>query len=134
MLRIQKVEQVHTFPYTALGWAVSDIRRTVQDLRIAELEIRPETGRTHQIRVHLASAGLPIVGDAVYGRARGDDARLGRPALHAAQLGFLHPRTGAPQSFEAPLPPDLLELVASLALEGEPALPPIGPGRTGGQR
>lgn len=101
---------------------------------IAELEIRPETGRTHQIRVHLASAGLPIVGDAVYGRARGDDARLGRPALHAAQLGFLHPRTGAPQSFEAPLPPDLLELVASLALEGEPALPPIGPGRTGGQR
>lgn len=87
---------------------------------IAELEIRPETGRTHQIRVHLASAGLPIVGDVVYGRARGDDATLGRPALHAARLGFLHPITGARHAFEAPLPADLLALVASLRLEPEP--------------
>ncbi len=100
---------------------------------IAELEIRPETGRTHQIRVHLASAGLPIVGDTVYGRARGAEARLGRPALHAAQLGFVHPRTGVRHSFEAPLPPDLLDLVASLELVAEPVLPTTGPGRTGGR-
>lgn len=90
---------------------------------VAELEIRPETGRTHQIRVHLASAGLPVVGDVVYGRARGEEARLGRPALHAAHLGFDHPRTGAHLGFDAPLPPDLIGLVASLCLEpvtGEP--------------
>jgi len=101
---------------------------------IAELEIRPETGRTHQIRVHLASAGMPVVGDVVYGRARGDAARLGRPALHAARLGFVHPRTGARHAFEAPLPPDLAALVASLALEPEQAMgsepePEPGPAR-----
>lgn len=84
---------------------------------IAELEIRPETGRTHQIRVHLASAGLPVVGDVVYGRARGEEARLGRPALHAAHLGFVHPRTGAQLGFDAPLPADLVALAAALRLE-----------------
>jgi 23S rRNA pseudouridine1911/1915/1917 synthase len=78
------------------------------------LELRPETGRTHQIRVHLASVGLPIVGDAVYGRVRGAGQALGRPALHAALLGFSHPRTGARLKFEAPLPPDLAELLAGL--------------------
>lgn len=98
---------------------------------IAELEIRPETGRTHQIRVHLASAGLPIVGDVVYGRARGNDARLGRPALHAARLGFVHPRSGLRQTFDAPLPPDLVALVASLALVPEPEPQAVGPGRSG---
>lgn len=87
--------------------------------RIAELEIRPETGRTHQIRVHLASAGLPLVGDVVYGRARGHAAALGRPALHAARLGFVHPRTGQRHRYEAELPTDLLELAASLDLEPE---------------
>jgi len=78
------------------------------------LEIRPETGRTHQIRVHLASIGLPIVGDPVYGRARSGGAAPGRPALHAARLGFAHPRTGEPLRFEAPLPQDLAELLADL--------------------
>ena len=95
---------------------------------VAELEIRPETGRTHQIRVHLASAGLPVVGDVVYGRARGDEAILGRPALHAARLGFDHPRTGERLVFEAPLPADLLALVASLSLEpDESPAEPKGP-------
>jgi 23S rRNA pseudouridine1911/1915/1917 synthase len=80
----------------------------------SELEIRPETGRTHQIRVHLAAAGLPLVGDTVYGRARGRDALLGRPALHAEHLGFEHPGSGERLHFNAPLPQDLLELVAGL--------------------
>jgi 23S rRNA pseudouridine1911/1915/1917 synthase len=76
------------------------------------LEIRPETGRTHQIRVHLASVGLPLAGDPVYG-AGGRDARraaaeLTRPALHAARLGFDHPRGGRRLVFEAPLPEDLI--------------------------
>ena len=80
------------------------------------LEVRPETGRTHQIRVHLASVGLPIVGDPVYGR-RGRtplDTRLQRPALHAAVLGFTHPLSGERMRFEAPLPEDLEAALAAL--------------------
>jgi len=80
----------------------------------ALLEIHPETGRTHQIRVHLASAGLPIVGDPVYGRAREPGLALDRPALHAAVLGFTHPRTGECMRFEAPLPMDLAAALAAL--------------------
>lgn len=79
-----------------------------------------ETGRTHQIRVHLMHLGHPVVGDATYGvgRERGVAAadrawaaslakRVGRQFLHAAELRFRHPRTGAEMRFEAPLPPDL---------------------------
>jgi 23S rRNA pseudouridine1911/1915/1917 synthase len=96
----------------------------------SELEIRPETGRTHQIRVHLASAGLPIVGDVVYGRARGREAELGRPALHAECLGFDHPGRGGDRvRFEAPLPEDLRQLVAGFGTPEEIALadPAEGP-------
>jgi len=78
------------------------------------LEVRPETGRTHQIRVHLAATGLPIVGDAVYGRSRAKAFEITRPALHAAVLGFDHPRSGERHRFEAPLPPDFAELVELL--------------------
>jgi 23S rRNA pseudouridine1911/1915/1917 synthase len=89
---------------------------------MAWLEIRPETGRTHQIRVHLASVGLPIAGDPVYGkggarpRPGGPAVRLpDRPALHAAVLEFAHPRTGERLRFEAPLPEDLALALADLA-------------------
>jgi 23S rRNA pseudouridine1911/1915/1917 synthase len=79
----------------------------------AWLEVRPETGRTHQIRVHLASAGLPIVGDPVYGRKVRE--LLERPALHAAVLGFTHPGSGEFMRFEAALPaPDQHSTVSSL--------------------
>ena len=80
------------------------------------LEVRPRTGRTHQIRVHLAAIGLPIVGDPVYGR-RGRtpvESALSRPALHAEKLGFAHPRTGAWLAFSAPLPPDFAGLLDTL--------------------
>ena len=79
------------------------------------LEVRPETGRTHQIRVHLAATGLPIVGDAVYGRSRAKAFEITRPALHALVLGFDHPRSGERHRFEAPLPRDFAELVDLLA-------------------
>jgi 23S rRNA pseudouridine1911/1915/1917 synthase len=87
------------------------------DLLRAELE----TGRTHQIRVHLAHIGHPVVGDLVYGGGQpaisGPDrgwarqlaGRVPRQFLHAAQLVFMHPRTGQPMSFESPLPPPLAE-------------------------
>jgi 23S rRNA pseudouridine1911/1915/1917 synthase len=82
-----------------------------------KLEIRPETGRTHQIRVHLSAHGLPLLGDETYGQAAGGAfARgLGRPALHAAVLGFVHPVSGERLRFEAPLPADLVALEQTLA-------------------
>jgi 23S rRNA pseudouridine1911/1915/1917 synthase len=64
--------------------------------------------------VHLAAAGLPIVGDPVYGRAKREERDLDRPALHAQVLGFEHPRTGERLRFEAPPPADLLRLLADL--------------------
>jgi 23S rRNA pseudouridine1911/1915/1917 synthase len=78
------------------------------------LAVFPETGRTHQIRVHLASAGLPVVGDPLYGRAKRGTRGLDRPALHAQVLGFTHPRTGERLRFEVPPPADLERLLAHL--------------------
>jgi 23S rRNA pseudouridine1911/1915/1917 synthase len=76
------------------------------------LECRLETGRTHQIRVHLASIGHPIEGDPVYG---GRGPRLfARQALHAWKLAFLHPRSGEAVRFESPLPHDMQELLQRL--------------------
>jgi 23S rRNA pseudouridine1911/1915/1917 synthase len=90
------------------------VRRRFPASGVILLEVRPKTGRTHQIRVHLAATGLPIVGDTVYGRARGRSFQIARPALHAAVLGFDHPRSGERQRFEAPLPADFAELVDTL--------------------
>ncbi|MGZ5040856.1 MAG: RluA family pseudouridine synthase [Usitatibacter sp.] len=77
------------------------------------LECDLETGRTHQIRVHLASIGHPLEGDPVYAK-RGEPQALGRQALHAWKLAFLHPRTGALQAFEAPIPADFRALLEAL--------------------
>jgi 23S rRNA pseudouridine1911/1915/1917 synthase len=78
------------------------------------VDCRLETGRTHQIRVHLAAIGHPVAGDVRYG---GGEARLAleRPFLHAHRLGFDHPRTGARLSFSSPLPPDLTAVLAELS-------------------
>jgi 23S rRNA pseudouridine1911/1915/1917 synthase len=73
----------------------------------ALLRVTLETGRTHQIRVHLSSVDLPVSGDPVYGRE--GDLGLRRQFLHAARIAFLHPWTGKEVSVESPLPPDLAE-------------------------
>lgn len=84
------------------------------------VEAMPQTGRTHQIRVHLASLGHPVVGDTTYGapaklRFKGnEEPTLPRTFLHAAKLAFTHPLTGAPLELEAPLPEDLLAFLACL--------------------
>jgi 23S rRNA pseudouridine1911/1915/1917 synthase len=76
------------------------------------LACRLETGRTHQIRVHLASLGHPLVGDPTYGRKRG--IAFGRQALHAWRLGLIHPSSKKPAQWESPLPPDFAMLLAML--------------------
>jgi 23S rRNA pseudouridine1911/1915/1917 synthase len=89
----------------------------------ARIACRLETGRTHQIRVHLASLGCPVLGDAVYGsgppaapvREAMAAAGLARQALHAAVLGFVHPVSGAALRFESPLPQDMATLQAKLS-------------------
>jgi len=100
--------------------AVTHFRRLERWIAADFLEARLETGRTHQIRVHLASAGHPVVGDREYGGAaeRGVSGpgrawavelarRVDRQFLHAYELGFRHPRSGQPLLFRSPLPPDL---------------------------
>ncbi len=76
------------------------------------LACRLETGRTHQIRVHLASLGHPLVGDAAYGKRSA--LRFGRQALHAARLTLVHPVTGALRTWESPLPADFAALLREL--------------------
>jgi 23S rRNA pseudouridine1911/1915/1917 synthase len=97
--------------------------RLVTPLRAAALvECRLETGRTHQVRVHMASIGHPLLGDPVYGRSRPEHRELlkrlnfTRQALHAAALGFIHPVSKENLSFESPLPSDIQELFAALAV------------------
>lgn len=88
-----------------------DIRATgrVGDAVVSLVALRLETGRTHQIRVHLSYAGRPVVGDATYGGSRSIAERLGldRPFLHAVRLAFDHPVTGARIDVSEPLPDDL---------------------------
>jgi len=111
----------------------ADGREAVTHIRIIErfrahtlVLAQLETGRTHQIRVHLAHIGHPVVGDPVYGARRryppgaSDDLRatldgFRRQALHAMELAFEHPFTGKPLSFEAPLPADMQSLLSALA-------------------
>jgi 23S rRNA pseudouridine1911/1915/1917 synthase len=88
----------------------------------ALVECRLETGRTHQVRVHMASIGHPLVGDPVYGRSGKTHGKLlkelqfHRQALHAAELGFTHPVTKHRLSFSSPMPPDMQELFNALGV------------------
>jgi 23S rRNA pseudouridine1911/1915/1917 synthase len=92
-----------------------DVVRTFhRPVEVTELVCRLETGRTHQIRVHLASIGHRVVGDGRYGGDR-QSLPLPRPFLHAEQLGFEHPITGEALTFSSPLPEDLAQVLARLS-------------------
>ncbi len=83
--------------------------------RASVLACRLETGRTHQIRVHLQKLGYPIWGDPVYGpRNPPPSPQLPRQALHAEKLGLIHPQSGETLHWQAPLPADMLQLIAAL--------------------
>ena len=109
-------------PHPRLGFihaASSDGRYAVSHLRVlarredrAYVEVRIETGRPHQIRIHMAAAGYPLVGDSLYVTGGVPSSHPGLPGdggylLHAHRLGLTHPTTGRPLAFEAPLPVDL---------------------------
>jgi 23S rRNA pseudouridine1911/1915/1917 synthase len=80
------------------------VGRYTEPIAATQLELQLETGRTHQIRVHLAAIGHPVLGDARYGGVR-RSAPVERMMLHAARLGFVLPETGEPVEFVSPLPP-----------------------------
>jgi 23S rRNA pseudouridine1911/1915/1917 synthase len=90
-----------------------EVQREYETPAVSLLECRLETGRTHQVRVHLSAIEHPVVGDAAY---RGDrpSLRPGRPFLHAHRLELDHPVTGERLAFDDPLPPDLTTVLASL--------------------
>jgi 23S rRNA pseudouridine1911/1915/1917 synthase len=90
-----------------------EVQREYETPAVSLLECRLETGRTHQVRVHLSAIEHPVVGDAAY---RGDrpPLRPGRPFLHAHRLELDHPMTGERLAFDDPLPPDLTTVLASL--------------------
>jgi 23S rRNA pseudouridine1911/1915/1917 synthase len=96
--------------------------RTLERLKDAALvECKLETGRTHQVRVHMASIGHPLLGDPVYGRTKQvhrqilETLNFRRQALHAAHLGFIHPVTSKALAFESEMPADMRELFDTLA-------------------
>lgn len=105
--------------------AVSHYRKEREYGPFSLLRVRIETGRTHQIRVHMAQLGHPVVGDLLYGgnrcrnladpHLRSAVQELGRHFLHAHRLAFCHPRTGEKLAFESPLPPELVRFLAVAA-------------------
>jgi 23S rRNA pseudouridine1911/1915/1917 synthase len=100
--------------------AVTDWRVLEQLAGVARVEAELQTGRTHQVRLHFASLGCPILGDATYGRPPRDPQlrtlaqELGRQALHAKTLGFHHPATGQWRKWSSPLPADIARVLAEV--------------------
>jgi 23S rRNA-/tRNA-specific pseudouridylate synthase len=99
--------------------ALSSYRRLKELGDFSLLEVKIRTGRTHQIRVHLAAIGHPVVGDEVYGERRYAQfvkkyGKPGRYFLHAAELKFAHPRTGEVLHSKSPLPEELVDLLGRI--------------------
>ncbi len=121
-------------------WAVTRYRAKEKLAGATLVSIELETGRTHQIRLHFAAAGHPVLGERVYGSRRSTvDSRqsklpeIPRQMLHARRLGFPHPRTGAPVRAESPLPEDFVRVLESLRKKSRSAhkkAPRVSPGRS----
>jgi 23S rRNA pseudouridine1911/1915/1917 synthase len=115
----KKIAIVHA---THARRAVTHYRLVSALRRAALVECKLETGRTHQVRVHMASIGHPLLGDPVYGRSRPEHREVlnrlnfKRQALHAAHLGFVHPITSAPLAFGSEIPDDMQRLLSELAV------------------
>jgi 23S rRNA pseudouridine1911/1915/1917 synthase len=106
----------------------SSPREAVTEFQVVErfgknatlVEVHPQTGRTHQIRVHLASIGHPVLGDEAYGGRKVclfNDHAIERPMLHARTLGFTHPLTGEVLEYSVPPPADMEEVLRALRAE-----------------
>ena len=98
------------------AWSGSDGQRAVSHYEVLSqrdglslVKLRPETGRTHQLRVHMAHIGCPLAGDWLYGTE--DPDLISRPALHAYALALTHPVTGTHLYFTAPIPADMEKLI-----------------------
>ena len=97
--------------------SVTHWQALASDGKLTLLRLRLETGRTHQIRVHMAYIGHPLVGDTMYGT---DETFLPRHALHCSEMAFAHPLTGEPLHFVSPLPPDMERLLEERGLPSPP--------------
>ena len=129
MASLQRMRGPWTRPLAAILWerkkmsinyqngknAVTHYRVLNRFRQYTHVECRLETGRTHQIRVHMASIRHPLFGDAVYGPARCPISGLCGQTLHAGILGFIHPRTGEYMEFSAPLPDYFEKLLRTLS-------------------
>jgi len=113
--RDQRDSQRHAVRFDGGRPATTDVKvRERFGEAAALLSCHPLTGRTHQIRVHLAATGHPILGDTLYERGRRSPVALRRLMLHASRLVFPHPSSGEPVAVEAPLPPDFEAALAAL--------------------
>ncbi len=107
------------------GGHANDQNHKAPPTRFSLIRLKPRTGRTHQLRVHLSYKGHPIVGDTMYGgrvvhyQAGNEQVHFARQALHAAQITFTHPRTLQPTTISAPLKDDMLDLLRQLRESGE---------------
>jgi 23S rRNA pseudouridine1911/1915/1917 synthase len=125
--KMSSIRYSHRSRAAVTEWSVQGRFMLKSDVRaqgvVSLLKLSPRTGRTHQLRVHLADSGHPLVGDRVYGKHRNALKRSStdlmvesfpRQALHASKLVLSHPRTGERMTFTAPLPQDLLDLLRHL--------------------
>ncbi|HWE03757.1 MAG TPA: RluA family pseudouridine synthase [Tepidisphaeraceae bacterium] len=98
------------------GAHAADRRHPAPPVKFALVKLTPKTGRTHQLRVHMAAIGHPMVGDTIYGGRVFEfgDFRFERQALHAFEITFVHPATLDPMTLQAPLPPDIERLISIL--------------------
>merc|ERR1712241_1477967 len=103
--------------------ALSFVDSLAFDGKLSLVRVRIETGRTHQIRVHLQDRHTPIYGDDIYGlpdwnKRLSKSHQIERPLLHAYQLKFSHPVTGEPMVFKAPLPDDMFKIAKNIYPQG----------------